>query len=290
VGQERGPLGPEAARGADRLSADPDVLAYYGRGHEAGRLLAGAGRLELARTQEIVRRHLPPPPARVLDVGGGAGVHASWLAAGGHRVHLVDPVELHVAQAVEAARATGIDLTAAVGDARALDVDDASADAVLLLGPLYHLVEREDRLAALREARRAAGHGAPVFVAAISRYASLFDGLVRGFFADPAFRANLARTLREGRHTNPTRQPDWFTTAYFHHPDELRDEVLAAGLDLVELVAVEGPAMVLGDLGERWDGDPEWRAAVLDVCRALEAEPSLLGSGGHLMAVARRPA
>jgi SAM-dependent methyltransferase len=89
----------------------------------------------------------------VLDVGGGTGVHAEWLAAEGYDVELVDPVPLHVE---EAAKLPGV--IARQGDARALPVPDGQADAVLLLGPLYHLPERADRLRALSEARRAARH------------------------------------------------------------------------------------------------------------------------------------
>lgn len=50
------------------------------------------GRLEYLRTQELLRRTLMPPPARILDVGDGTGVHAQWLAADGYEVHPVDPV------------------------------------------------------------------------------------------------------------------------------------------------------------------------------------------------------
>jgi len=252
------------------------------------RLRAGDGLLEFLRTQEILRGHLPPPPARVLDVGGASGIHSAWLARDGHRVHLVDPIELHVEQARAAAAAQPeAPFTAAAGDARALDAPDASADAVLLLGPLYHLVERGERLAALREAGRVVRPGGPVFAAAISRFASLFDALRRGFIVDPVFRPVLERTLRDGQHRNPTGAPLWFTTAYFHRPEELRQEVLEAGLELVELVAVEGPGWAVGDLERRLE-DPGWREAILGACRAVAAEPSLLGSG-HLIAVARRP-
>ncbi len=66
----------------------------------------------------------------------------------------------------------------AVADARHLDLPDASVDAVLLLGPLYHLYERADRLQALREARRIARPGAPVFAAAISRWAPRLHGVL----------------------------------------------------------------------------------------------------------------
>lgn len=130
---------------------DPRIDEFYrDRYREEDRLSRTAhGQLEFLRTQELLRRHLPPAPARVLDVGGGPGVHARWLAEDGHVVHLVDPVARHVEQA-----AARHGVTAALGDARALDQDDGSVDATLLLGPLYHLVDPADRLAALREAVR----------------------------------------------------------------------------------------------------------------------------------------
>ena len=226
----------------------------------------------------------------MLDVGGASGIHAAWLARDGYRVHVVDPVELHVEQALAAARAQPqAPFTAAIGDARALTEADASTDAVLLLGPLYHLTALEDRLAALRGAQRVTRPGGPVFVAAISRFASLIDGLLRGFVVEPEFRRDVERVLRDGQHRNPTGRPEWFTTAYFHHPDELRDEVLTAGLELMELVGIEGPGGLVPNMAERWH-DETWQEAVLFAARAVESEPSMLGAAGHLMAVARKPA
>src|SRR5262245_46644010 len=152
------------------------MASYYDKGREASRLHCGTGLLEFARTQEILRRHLPQPPGFVLDVGGASGVHAAWLARDGYSVHVVDPIELHVEQARAAAAAQpSAPFTAAAGDARALDQQQAAADAVLLLGPLYHLTTLEDRLTALREARRVARPGGLIFVAAISRFAPLID-------------------------------------------------------------------------------------------------------------------
>lgn len=124
------------------MEFDPDVLAYYDRGEEQGRLTERPS-LERARTQVLLERLLPLAPARVLDVGGGAGVYASWLADEGYQVHLVDPVPLHVEQA-----RTGGEVTAAVGDARHLEEADDSWDAVLMLGPLYHLTARAERIRA----------------------------------------------------------------------------------------------------------------------------------------------
>ena len=210
--------------------------------------------------QEIVRRHLPPA-VRVLDVGGATGVHSEWLLDDGHTVHLVDLLPGHVARAD--ARLGGHErFTASVGDARALPVPDASVDAVLLLGPLYHLTDRADRLATWREALRVVVPGGVVIAMAINRFASLFDGLAQSYLFDPAFRAIVAQDLATGVHENPTGDPRWFTTAYFHRPEELAAEATEAGLVVRETVGVEGLAHWIKSLASAFDDDgpPRGRA------------------------------
>jgi SAM-dependent methyltransferase len=268
----------------------PEAQAYYERGGEARRLFRGHGTLELARTQEILLRHLPPSPAAVLDVGGGPGVYACWLAAQGYRVTLVDTVPLHVEQAQSAsARQPTTPLTGCrLGDARRLEEADASVEAVLLLGPLYHLTDRADRLRALREARRVLRAGGLLVAAAVGRFASLLSGVAENLLGDPDFVTIVDRDLRDGQHRNPTTK-DYFTTAFFHLPQELEAEVREAGFALVELLGVEGPGWLLPDLERRW-ADPSERARLLDAARAIEREPSLLGLPPHLLAVARKPA
>jgi hypothetical protein len=96
----------------------------------------------------------------------------------------------------------------------------------------------------------------------------------------------VERDLREGQHRNPRRRPHWFTTAFFHHPEELRAEVADAGLEVLELVGVEGLAGSLPQLDRRWQ-DPRDREVILWSARVVEAEPSLLGLSAHLLVVAR---
>src|SRR5262249_44807617 len=162
-----------------------------------------------------------------------------------------------------------------VGDARDLDLEDASADAVLLLGPLYHLRRREDRIRALREARRVVRPGGQVFAAAISRWAPRLDGVLRlRLYEDlPAIPESAARTERTG--WMPPAFPGSFS-AYCHRPRQLHAELRDAGLEVVDLVAVEGMPYMLPDLAERLN-DPLDREVVLEAARATERVPELLG-------------
>ncbi|MGH7474948.1 MAG: class I SAM-dependent methyltransferase [Longimicrobiales bacterium] len=272
----------------ENASADLDELRrYYARWAESERLSAGPGHLERVRTQDILARFLPSPSARVLDVGGAAGVHAVWLLERGYEVELIDPVPLHVEQATAAFVAKGLAGGARVGDARRLEVADECADAVLLLGPLYHLTEAADRAAALGEVRRVLRPRGVMIAAAISRFASLLDGYSRNLMSDPAFVSIVDRDLQEGQHRNPTDRVDYFTTAFFHHPRELRTEVEAAGLAVEALLAVEGPFWILGHFDRYW-ADAASRAQLLDYLRQIEAEEPLLGASGHLLVIARK--
>lgn len=255
---------------------------------EDARLRAGIGRLELARVREIVRRSLPVTPARVLDVGGATGVHAEWLLEDGHEVHLVDLLESHVTRALGRLGGTP-GFSAELGDARALPVADGAYDVVLLLGPLYHLQEAPDRVAAWREAVRAVRPGGAVIGMAISRFAPVFDGLAWGSLFDAQLRAMVVGDLATGRHDNPDRNPHWFTTAYFQRPDELAAEAASAGLEGVEVLGVEGIAGWMRDLGPRMD-DAADLETLLWSARVVEGEPSVAGLSPHIVAVGRRSA
>jgi SAM-dependent methyltransferase len=266
------------------MALRPEILEYYQRGGERDRLSAGHGRLEYLRTLDVLTRVLPPGPASVLDVGGATGVYASALAERGYRVRVVDPVPEHVAAA---AQVPGV--TATVGDARQLPAPDASVDAVLLLGPLYHLPERADRVRAWREAARAVRPGGVVVGASISRYASLFDGFVRDHFSDPRFRPLVEHVLDEGTHTHIAGSI-WFTTAYFHHPDEMPGEVAEAGLALQRRIAVEGPVWIAGPRLDEILADPDLTGLLLQMLRRVEEDPTLLGASSHLLTTATKPA
>ncbi|MGH3354135.1 MAG: class I SAM-dependent methyltransferase [Nocardioides sp.] len=262
---------------ASQDDIDRQIQAYYGGldWDEGARLTSRSaqGRLEFERTQELIAERIPEG-SRIADVGGATGVHAAALADAGHRVTLLDPV----IEQVEQARASGTFLDALVGDARGLPFGRSSLDVVLLLGPLYHLADREDRLQVLREAIRVVRPGGWVFAAAIPRLARLTavtggPGLPRGW-------EDLI-----GRGFAPA--GGRFPGGHFHTGVELAAELRESGLLQVEVVGIEGPAgLALEQLTEI---DPELYAAALTVARAVAGQPGVQDLSNHLLAAGRRP-
>ena len=268
---------------------DSAIAAFYDRAPEEDRLEQGPFLLEALRTRELIQRYAPAAPATVVDIGGAAGAYALWLADAGYSVHLVEPVPRLVAEARRRSADRPRPLASCeVGDARKTSLADATADIVLLLGPLYHLTTAADRSRALVEAARVLKPGGRLFAAAISRWASALDGLVRDLLRDAAFSAIVETDVRDGQHRNPTGRLDYFTTAYFHRPEEFRAEVLDAGLLVDGLFGIEGPGWLLSDVDERLK-DASRRGDLLRVARMFESEPSLLGISAHLLLVGRKP-
>jgi ubiquinone/menaquinone biosynthesis C-methylase UbiE len=271
------------------FSLPPEFFEHYASGYEAQRLQCGSSQIELARTQELVMRYVPPTPAVIFDVGGGPGVYACWLAKQGYEVHLVDANPLHVELARQASRAQPDTPLASigVGDARSLNRPDTSVDVVLMFGPLYHLTERVDRLTALHEAHRVLRSGGLLLAVGISRFTSALDGLRQGLFDDPAFAQIVDRDLMDGQHRNPTNHAMYFTTAFFHHPKELQAEVEESGFLYERTLPVEGPSWLSHYVVLNFS-DQKRREQLLALARSLEDEPSLLGASAHLLVVTRK--
>ena len=264
------------------------IIDHYNSYDEAQRLKGDIGPLELLRTQELIRRYLPPPPAVILDVGGATGTYSFWLAGLGHSVHLVDIVPRHVEQAGQTASQPESPQLASmrVGDARNLDFEGGVADALIMHGPLYHLGERADRLRAIAEAERVLRPGGVLLAFAITRYAGLIFGLLNGYIFEPAYRDMIKAEVKTGRRENP---PAWSGTiphAFFHHPDDLKAELQAGGLIHEATLGILGPAWMVPDLDASWQDETQ-REVILEIARLTENEPVL---GPRLMAVARKPA
>lgn len=111
-------------------------------------------RTEFAVTLRSLSDHLPPPPAAILDIGGGPGRYAIELARSGYSVILVDLSQKSLEYAKKMAKKAQVELTYYL-HANALDLNSilpARFDAALLMGPLYHLLAEDQRRQAIGEA------------------------------------------------------------------------------------------------------------------------------------------
>lgn len=264
------------------------VVEYYSKSFcEDMRLeMDSGGNIEWVRTIDIFERFLPPAPSSVIDFGGGTGAYSLWLLEKGYEVHLVDLVPAHVEAARKKLEDSGnhAKWTATVGDARKIDFADSSTDIVLFMGPLYHIQKAEERIRALHQAARVLKPGGYLFCVIISKFASYIDGLVSGYIRDPEFRKIVKGDLKDSCHSNPTGKPEYFTNAYFQHPDEFKMELQKAGFINIRLIGIEGLLWASKDLHSLREDNKAWEAS-LEFMRAVESDNSIIGISPHIMGV-----
>jgi len=245
-------------------------------------------RTEFAVTARVLAEHLPPPPAQILDVGSGPGRYALHLTRLGYRVVLLDLSRKSLDLALEMATREGIYLPPPVqGDATALPEDYAGQfDAVLLMGPLYHLLDAADRLAAVREAYRVLRPGGLVFAAFITRFAPLRDVAIHSpqWIIDNPER--FRQLLEEG--LNPAYESSGFPDSYFARPEEIAPLMAAGGFQMLDLLGLEGIIAGHEETVNALEGEA-W-AAWLALNYRLGREPALYAAADHLLYVGARPA
>lgn len=271
-----------------RTEETDEIISHYTEAYdESKRLTDGFGQLERARTLELIDRFLPEPPSTVLDVGGASGTYSFFVAGLGHEVHLVDLVPKHIEQAKARAAETGMPTLASlrVGDARAIEFPDESADALVMHGPLYHLTKMEDRKLALSEAWRVLRPGGVLLAFAITRYAGAVYGITEGLIYDADYRRMIRTEVKTGHRTNPPDGVNTLPNAYFHLPEELGRELEAVGFQCEALLGVIGPAWLVPEIDTAW-GDPTKRACMIEMARLLENEPVL---GPRILGLGRKP-
>ncbi|HIY66780.1 MAG TPA: class I SAM-dependent methyltransferase [Candidatus Agrococcus pullicola] len=266
----------------DQVERDRWIQDYYAKQFsEADRLVTRSanGQLEFVRVQQLVSARLDRH-SRVLDVGGGTGVHAQWLAGTGHTVCMVDPVPEQVA----IANRVSSQIQALVGDARDLQFDDESFDAVLLLGPLYHLQERGDRVRAWQEALRVLTPGGIVFGAGISRAAAALKMVFARSFRDIPAEALI--DLLENGSDSKQAPTTGFPGGHHHTAVELAGEATDAGFENVVTVGIEGPA----GLGlEMLAPTKALVSAGNVIADAAQSAPPIADLSPHLMSIGTKP-
>ena len=278
---------------------DTTVLAGYNAGVERNRLRTGIGIIEFERTKEILLDKLSPPPAVIYDIGGAYGEYAWWLASLGYEVHLFDLSETNIRMSAELSdEYPGLSLKSAeVCDARAIARPDKSADAVLLMGPLYSITEYEERILTIMESRRVLKDNGVLFSAALTPYSVLVarlaayhrdDAKKRTELDDPTVIAMIERALDDGCYINPERRiASGLGSSHLHTAKALREELLCGGFETLSVHGVMGGAWLAPNLNDLLK-NPKTRETLMKTVRMLDMHEEIIGLSGHLLAVSRK--
>ncbi|WP_425236464.1 class I SAM-dependent methyltransferase [Ulvibacterium sp.] len=217
-----------------------DIELFYNRASEETRLEKGMGILEFERVKTLIEKYILSPSSKIVDVGGGTGKYAEWLAKKGHSVHVVEPVEKHCLLAQDRADQLKKPFVVHRGEARNLNFSNNFADVIILHGPLYHLQKKEDRISALREAKRVVRKNGIVLGFAINYTASTLAGLFNGLIHKPAFFDMCRSELTTSVHNPPDAFPWLLAEAFYHRPEGLKAEFQEQELECIHMHAVEG--------------------------------------------------
>ena len=258
-----------------------EIENYYQNEYDENNRMA-RNPIEFIRCKEIISRFLKNDEMEIADIGGATGVFSYWLQEQGHNVHLLDYTEHHIEQAKENGKNKGLTLASYVcGDARQTPYADGQFDIVLEMGPLYHLQDNDDRIKCLEEANRLLKNNGLVICEAISRYANIFEGFQNNLIDDEKFAKILDENLLTGKH-NP-KDTHYFTTAFFHTPDLMKNELEQAGFSNITLVAVEGFASIIDT--DTFLNDERREHLLLKYIRDTESIRDIFGVSAHFMAI-----
>ena len=262
------------------------VLEYYEKYEQENERLKNEP-LEFVRTKEIISRFLPEKPIKIVDLCGASGHYSYWLAQKGHEVHLIDLSERHIKEAKNNETKYNVQLASiGCGDARSIKWEDETFDMVLLMGALYHLQEKEDRLQCLKEVFRILKNGGTAVFAYICRYASMLDGFLRGFVNDPTFLKIMDDDILTGRHNNPENKEHYFTNAYFHSTEDIYNELINSKYCNIMLYAVEGFGGLIDN--EEYLNDEEKRKKLLHYIKLTEQNREMIGISPHQLVICKK--
>ena len=267
-----------------------EIYDFYNNGAEIGRLERGLGIVEFHRTKEILSRYIDGGKV-VYDIGGGIGMYAAWLAKMGNEVHLIELAENAVAYA-KANMMKDCRFVSEMGNALNVNRADESADVVLLMGSLYHLRRRDDRLQSLREAFRVLRKGGLLVAAGISKFSSTtwalsVYGEKNDFIDDPVFFNMIRGEMTTGDHIRPAEYPKFIAESYFTTTEEMKQEIAEVGFTVDKAIAVEGCIWFTPYLAEKWE-DAASRERLLEIVRITESEPEMMGMSPHFLVAARK--
>jgi SAM-dependent methyltransferase len=262
-----------------------DIAAHYSSEPESEHRRLERHQLEHDLTWRYLARYLPAQGA-ILEVGAATGRYTVELARRGYTVTAVDLSPALIERCRQSLADEGLEgrVRLVVADARDLSaVAETGFDAVLLMGPLYHLVEEADRKLALRETFDRLRAGGVLFSSFISRLGIIGDLLknVPGWIEDET----EVRSLLE-RGKRPDDYPRGGFRGYFALVREVTPLHKAIGFETLAVAGIE-PAISADD--ESYNNlEGKQRRLWLDLLYQVSTEPASIAASRHLLYVGRK--
>lgn len=264
-----------------------EIEQFYTKASEETRLEEGMGIFEFERIKTLIEKHLSTSPMKIIDVGGGTGKYAEWLAQKGHEVHLVEPVLKHIKIAEKRANKAKKPFSVHIGESRNLEFKNNSADVIILHGPLYHLQKKEDRDITIKEAKRVLKNNGIILGFAINYSASTLVGLLNGLIHKKAFFEICKSKLTTGIHKKSTEFPWLLADAYYHKPEELKKEFVDQDLVYLNTYAVEGMIWLDKEYFANMLNDKK-RETLMQLLNITENDTNLLSFSPHMMIAVKK--
>lgn len=266
---------------------DRNIEVFYNKASEETRLDKGMGIFEFERIKSLIEKHIHSSSSKIIDIGGGTGKYSEWLANKGHQVHLVEPVSKHIKIAQNRAGKLKNKFSVHLGESKSLDFQNDFADLIILHGPLYHLQKEEDRELAIKEAKRVLKNDGIILGFAINYTASTLAGLLNGLIHKKTFFQMCKEELTTGIHNPPDDFPWLLAEAYYHRPEQLKDEFMKQELTYLNTYAVEGMAWLDKDYFANMLND-EKKKTLLALIQVTENDSYLLPFSPHMMIAVKK--
>jgi S-adenosylmethionine-dependent methyltransferase len=262
-----------------------DIAAFYNSDPLKEHNRLARNQLEYDLTWRYLHQYLPSHGS-VLEVGAASGRYTLELAKRGYTVTAVDLSAALIEECRKRIVAEGVEkqVRLVVADARDLgEVTEAGFDAVLLMGPLYHLIEEADRKLALKEAFNRLRTGGVIFSSFLSRFGIIGD-LIRNVPAWIEDQAEVRSLLASGK--RPDDYPRGGFRGYSATVSEIAPLHEAVGFETIAVAGVE-PAISADDESyNKLQG--RQRRLWLDLLKEISTEPSIVGASIHLLYIGRK--
>lgn len=194
---------------------------------------------EIPITLKYIEKYLNPGD-KILDIACGTGTYAEILLKKGYQLGLNDLSENNMKLTLKKVKNHPNILQSAVSNALDSDMWEKELwDAVLILGPLYHLTKKEERLQILSNAKKYTKQGGFIFSAFMSRTAAMLYGLKNnpsGIHKD----MGTSKLWKTGTDDNFVEGTEWFTNTYFSFAEDINPFIEEAGLKPLHLIGIEG--------------------------------------------------